>query len=186
MTSNLHRLLRAGLLIVVFVLLLATAYLAGLGNMRQLRQDGYNAGYEAALEDRGFAPITGAPAVEKPQTAIVSGTVTAVTADTFTITEEVPGSTEPGPTRSVTLASGGSVIGITPKDPAVLERELAAYNRARQRNSDSTDPLPAPEEQRTIMLVDLRVGDRVSIVTLAADADPISAQRITRTAVAPQ
>ena len=186
MTSNLHRLLRTGLLLVIFVLLLATAYLAGLGNMRKLRQDGYNAGYEAALEDRGFAPISGTPTVDEPQTAIVSGTVTAVTSDVLTITEEVPSSTDPGPTRSVVLASGGTVVGITPKDPVVLERELAAYNRAHQRNPNSTDPLPAPEEQRAIALADLRVGDRVSIITLAADADPISAQRITRTAVATQ
>ena len=188
MEMHMHRLLRTGLLTIVFVILMATAYLAGVGNVQSLRTDAYNIGYEAAIEERGLAPVVDIRAEETLQQIPVPGVVQSVTADTLTITEEVPGSTEPGATRRVELAEGfvvGMVIGVEAKDPAVLERELAAYNRARQGNPNDATPLPAPDEQTEIALTDLRPGDRVTVMTFDPDADPIVAYRIMRTASAP-
>lgn len=188
MEMHMHRLLRTGLLTIVFVILMATAYLAGVGNVQSLRTDAYNIGYEAAIEERGLAPVADISAEETLQQIPVPGVVQSVTSDTLTMTEEISGSTAPGPTRRAMLAEGfvvGMVIGIEAKDPAVLERELAAYNRAHQRNPNDATPLPAPDEQTEIALTDLRPGDRVTVMTFDPDADPIVAYRIMRTATAP-
>ena len=180
MAPNIHRLLRTGLLIVVFVILLATAYLAGLGNAQKMAADAYTAGYDAAIEERGLPPLVDVDEDEPPEPIAVVGVVQTVNADGLTITEEIPGSTEPGPARTVVLTSGGVVIGLAPKDPAILARELAAY----QRNTNG--PPPVPDVQSDIALSDLKPGDRVTVLTLDPDSDPISAERITRTAAAPE
>ncbi|TAK04778.1 hypothetical protein EPO33_02155 [Patescibacteria group bacterium] len=186
MAPNIFRLMRAGLLLIVFAILLSTAYLAGLGNAQKIGKDAYNAGYEAALEERGLTPPADVQEEEAPEPITVVGIVQSATADTLTITEELPGSSTPGPTRLVIVGDGGVVVGLEAKDPAVLEQELDAYNRERQRDPNNTAPPPAPEEQRTIALSDLRSGDRVTLTTLDPDSDPIVAERITRTATASQ
>ena len=175
-----HRLLRSGLLVVVFVILLATAYLAGVGNMQTLRKDAYDAGYEAAIEERGLTPVVDIQEEEPPAPVAIVGVVTEVAPSGFTMTEEVAGSTEAGPERRILVATDGEIVMIIPKDPAVLARELAAY----QRNTNG--PLPMPEEQRAILVADLSPGDRVTVMTLDPDSDPIVAERVTRTAAASQ
>lgn len=187
MAPNIHRLLRAGLLIVVFVILLATAYLAGLGNLRVMQQDAYDAGYEAALLEYG---INAGDALhdedEDVELLSVTGTVVGVENGVLTLAEEIatPDGPNAGSEVRITLADGGAVVGVEPKDPAVLERELAAYQRASRTNPAA--PLPIPDIEQDIALTDLRPGDRVNALTIDPETDPVVASRIVRTAKAPE
>lgn len=182
------RVLRGALLVTVFTILMATAFLAGFGNAQRVRSRAYDLGYAKALADHGLAPLDEPSDMveEISEERAVIGIIAAVTASGIVLTEETPGTAESAATVNVAITAQTRLTALSPKDPALLEQELAAFARAQERDPDSLISPPSPDAESVITVDQLMVGDRVSVLTASdPETDPIVAIRITRTAEAP-
>lgn len=140
------------------------------------------------VQQRTATALPGTPApVAMPQSPdglmhTLSGQVTAVSAGTLTLQAVLPGKTT-ATTVTVTPASGATITLQTQKDPAVLAKEMAAYQKQLASTSAAygSVPPPLPVSSKTIALSDIQARMFITVTPVAntkQDATSISAQSI--------
>ena len=170
MPSHITKGMTIALAAVVLIILLATAYLAGVAAIPAMHQKGFDDGYAQALADHGV--VADASAAEENETsASITGVVTAVADGSLTLQEEIPGSATGGDSYTVVLGDGGIVTGLVPKDPEALAKELSAYNRRIRTNPKLNEAPPSPDVESALSFGALAAGDRITVITSSLPTD---------------
>lgn len=108
------KIIRAGLVVLMFIILLATAFLAGMGNTRALQEAAYRAGYE---DGRAAGPAAAAAPDRAPETITVIGTVAAVSAQGIDVRDEA------GETHSFRIDAETRLVAIVQASATAAPRE---------------------------------------------------------------